>query len=117
MLSDRYIRYMGNETKYQQYQLLEDTMQRMEGEVANRKDAGNIMRWHGNPESDRIDGYANGVFLKGKEIIGGFPSWQTGNGSISMASVKFDNSLVVRTSNENRPKTIMIKCRIVKALK
>ncbi len=105
---------MGNETKYQQYQLLEDTMQKMEGEIVPRKDVGLITRW---TPTIINEGYANGVFKKMPETTGFYNNPPQGNtNTIYSASVKFDNSLVARTSNENRPKTMMIKHRIVKAL-
>ncbi len=114
-VSDRYIRYMGNETKYQQYQLLEDTMQRMEGTWSIRDDTGTLLYWPDNPSSNY--GKASGVFKRKTDwrCTGYFKSFQVGN-QVYSSDVEFDNSLVTRTSDENRPKTIMIKSRIVKAL-
>ena len=112
-VSDRYIRYIGNETKYQQYQLLEDTMQKMEGEIVSRKNSGLILRFAG---GNAYDGYVNGVFEKMLENTGFYGSYTSGeSGKVFSSSIKLNNTLSCRTSNENRPKTIMIRTRIVKA--
>ena len=104
-VSDRYIRYIGNETKYQPYQLLEDTMQRIVGSASNGASVGLV-----NSAS-----VLNGAFKRGafnSKMI--FTLEMDGTGGLY--ALNLDNATINRTSDENRPKTIMIKTRIVKAL-
>ena len=102
-VSDRYIRYIGNESKYQQYQLLEDTMQKVAGEF-------NLSTQHG-VSYDAAEFPFTGPFKRGNFSVNGMFSGQLGMAH----SIGFDNSIVARTSDENRPKTMMLITRIIKA--
>ena len=102
-VSDKYIRYIGNRTdKWLQYHTMEDTMQRIEGEwnaVHGAYVAGNNYL--------RVSGaikYIGGIGDVGNAYAGG-----SGN------RLGIDTALVARTSDETRPKTIMIRTKIVKA--
>ncbi len=95
-VSDRYVRYIGNRTDiYIQYHLMEDAIQNITGKVGILDDAAANM---------------NGPFYTdGRLNVGWFQESSPGY------HVYFDASRVVRTSDETRPKTIMIRSRIVKA--
>ena len=95
-VSDRYVRYIGNRTdKYLQYHLMEDAIQNITSRVGVFDDA-----------AASVDGafYVNGGIGVG---------WQ--QDSTPGRIIYFDTSRVVRTSDETRPKTIMIRTKIVKA--
>ena len=106
-VSNRYIRYIGNETKYQPYQLLEDTMQRIVGSAGNGASVGLV-----DSTSVLTGAFKRGAF-KSKFM---FTLIAATAGSGGLYALDLDNATINRTSDENRPKTIMIKTRIVKAL-
>ena len=95
--SDRYIRYIGNKSGYTKYQLLGDTIQHF------------------------IGGFGGATYATGNLLSGCMKySW----GSLGVLSAGGAGGGVIefnptaggaRTSTETRPKTIMIKTRIIKA--
>ena len=102
-VSDRYVRYIGNRTdKYLQYHTMEDAIQNITGNF-------NHAVMHPN-----LSG-ASGAFKIGSNLqVNGCRG--DGGGIIFITqSVNFNAEDVVRVSDETRPKTIMIRTKIVKA--
>ncbi len=97
-VSDRYIRYIGNRTdKWLQYHTMEDAIRNITGAIG---------------QIDDLSGEATGAFSKTFNVGMGWGQIAGGGGNF----IDFDASRVVPTADENRPKTITIRARIVKAL-
>ena len=102
-VSDRYIRYIGNRTdKYLQYHTMDDTIQNITGDFNHAVMHTNYSKATG------AFGIASNLQFNGCKGDGAGVMFIT-------QSVNFNAGNVARTSDETRPKTIMIRTRIVKA--